>query len=72
MFMGVDPIRKPGQKKVKMKFENVQKSQDIINLKIEKPRLLLQGNPHITEEISPIYQDLFKISANFHSPLANV
>ena len=25
MFMGVDPIRKPGQKKVKMKFD-VQKS----------------------------------------------
>ena len=41
MFMGVDPVRKPGQKKVKMKFENVQKSEDIINLKIERPRLLL-------------------------------
>jgi hypothetical protein len=55
-----------------MKFENVQKSEDIINLKIERPGLLLQGNPHITEDISPIYQDLFKISANFHSPIANI
>ena len=33
-----------------------------MNIKeLEKPsKLLLQGGPHITEDISPIYQDLFK------------
>lgn len=65
--MGIESVKKPKTRpELTWGYKpSFMQSQESINIRINKPTLLLQGHPHITDEISLNYQDLFKVPQTF-------